>query len=93
MSLLSKYAGFHDSYVSSGHANHYRSSVVAGSIVKVDRFQFARCSHMYKITEHQYVIRFIPSTTVEEVRTGNQNRAYSAMKKALTIGPQIIYKF
>ncbi|WZZ87587.1 hypothetical protein YC2023_116166 [Brassica napus] len=35
-----------------GCANHYMPSLKAGSIVKVDRFEVARCSSMYKITDH-----------------------------------------
>ncbi|KAJ4888653.1 hypothetical protein Rs2_28401 [Raphanus sativus] len=35
---------FRDSWVLSGHANHYMPSLKADSIVKVDRFEIARCS-------------------------------------------------
>uniref|UniRef100_A0A0D3CZN4 DUF223 domain-containing protein n=1 Tax=Brassica oleracea var. oleracea TaxID=109376 RepID=A0A0D3CZN4_BRAOL len=53
-----------------GRANHYVSSLKAGSIVKVDRFEVARCSSMYKITDHPFLIRFISLTIVDEIITG-----------------------
>ncbi|WZZ03661.1 hypothetical protein YC2023_089582 [Brassica napus] len=46
------------------------SSLNSGSIVKVDRFEVARCSSMYKITDHPFLIRFISSTIIDEVITG-----------------------
>ncbi|KAF2620593.1 hypothetical protein F2Q68_00040257 [Brassica cretica] len=51
-------------------ANHYKSSLKAGSIVNVDRFEVARCSSMYKITDHSFLIRFILLTIIDEVITG-----------------------
>nr|VDC61005.1 unnamed protein product [Brassica rapa] len=56
-------------FIPANRANHYRSSLKTGSIVRLDRFDVARVGHTYKITEHQYVIRFIPSTRVVEVQT------------------------
>ncbi|KAF3496775.1 hypothetical protein DY000_02053802 [Brassica cretica] len=50
--------------------NHYRPSLKVGSIVKVDRFEVARCSSMYKITDHPFLIRFISPTIIDEVITG-----------------------
>ncbi|KAF3507659.1 hypothetical protein F2Q69_00008395 [Brassica cretica] len=52
-----------------GRANHYMSSLKADSIVKVDRFEIARCSSMYKITDHPFLIRFISLTIIDEVIT------------------------
>ncbi|KAF3582080.1 hypothetical protein DY000_02034528 [Brassica cretica] len=51
-------------------ANHYMPSLKDGSIVKVDRFEFARCSSMYKITDHPFLICFISPTIIDEVITG-----------------------
>ncbi|KAF2531593.1 hypothetical protein F2Q70_00030661 [Brassica cretica] len=51
-------------------ANHYMPSLKADSIVKVDRFEVARCSSMYKITDHSFLIRFISLTIIDEVITG-----------------------
>ncbi|KAF3559724.1 hypothetical protein F2Q69_00012135 [Brassica cretica] len=53
-----------------GRANHYMPSLKAGSIVKVDRFEVARCSSMYKITDHPFFICFISLTIIDEVITG-----------------------
>ncbi|KAL0826164.1 hypothetical protein Bca101_049841 [Brassica carinata] len=57
-------------FTSIGRANHYMSSLKAGSIVKVDRFEVARCSSMFKITDHPFLICFISLTIIDEVITG-----------------------
>uniref|UniRef100_A0A0D3BNY5 Uncharacterized protein n=1 Tax=Brassica oleracea var. oleracea TaxID=109376 RepID=A0A0D3BNY5_BRAOL len=49
-----------------GRANHYKPSLKADSIVKVDRFEIARCSSMYKITDLPFLIRFISLTIIDE---------------------------
>ncbi|WZZ73528.1 hypothetical protein YC2023_084898 [Brassica napus] len=51
-------------------ANHYMPSLKEGSIVKVDHFEDARCSSMYTITDHPFLIRFISLTIIDEVITG-----------------------
>ncbi|XP_048603915.1 uncharacterized protein LOC106379630 isoform X2 [Brassica napus] len=56
-------------FIPANRANHYWFSLKTGSIVRLDRLDVARVAHTYKITEHQYVIRFIPSTRVVEVQT------------------------
>ncbi|KAF2596202.1 hypothetical protein F2Q68_00009440 [Brassica cretica] len=53
-----------------GRANHYMPSLKAGSIVKVERFEVARCSSMFKINDHSFLIRFISLTIIDEVITG-----------------------
>ncbi|KAL0683158.1 hypothetical protein Bca4012_050006 [Brassica carinata] len=53
-----------------GCANHYMPSLKAGSIVKVDRFEVARCSSMYMITDHSFLICFISLTIIKKVITG-----------------------
>ncbi|KAF3513831.1 hypothetical protein F2Q69_00005379 [Brassica cretica] len=55
--------------ISAGRANHYMPSLKAGSIVKVVRFEVARCSSMYKIIDHPFLIYFIPPTIIDEVIT------------------------
>uniref|UniRef100_A0A0D3EES6 Replication protein A 70 kDa DNA-binding subunit B/D first OB fold domain-containing protein n=1 Tax=Brassica oleracea var. oleracea TaxID=109376 RepID=A0A0D3EES6_BRAOL len=57
-------------FISAGRANHYMPSLKAGPIVKVGCFEVARCSSMYKITDHPFLIRFIPPTIIDEVITG-----------------------
>ncbi|KAJ4876353.1 hypothetical protein Rs2_41371 [Raphanus sativus] len=49
-------------FIPANRVSHYRSSLVSGSIVRLECFEVARVSHMYKVTEHQFVIRFLPST-------------------------------
>uniref|UniRef100_A0A0D3CP08 DUF223 domain-containing protein n=1 Tax=Brassica oleracea var. oleracea TaxID=109376 RepID=A0A0D3CP08_BRAOL len=46
------------------------TSLKAGSIGKVDRFEVGRCSSMYKITDHPFLICFISLTIIDEVITG-----------------------
>nr|VDD38755.1 unnamed protein product [Brassica oleracea] len=50
-------------------ANHYMPSLKEGSIVKVDHFEVARCSSMYTITDHPFLISFISLTIIGEVIT------------------------
>ncbi|KAF3546903.1 hypothetical protein DY000_02005292 [Brassica cretica] len=57
-------------FIPAERANHYMPSLKAGSIVKVDRFEVARCSSMYKITDHPFLIRFISPTIIDKVITG-----------------------
>ncbi|KAL0763788.1 hypothetical protein Bca101_079939 [Brassica carinata] len=56
-------------FISAGRANHYMPSLKAGSVVKVDRFEAARCSSMYKIIDHPFLIHFISPTIIDEVIT------------------------
>uniref|UniRef100_A0A0D3AR25 DUF223 domain-containing protein n=1 Tax=Brassica oleracea var. oleracea TaxID=109376 RepID=A0A0D3AR25_BRAOL len=56
-------------FIPAGRANHFMPSLKAGSIVKIDRFEVARCSNMYKITDHPFLIRFISPTIIDEVIT------------------------
>ncbi|KAL0877336.1 hypothetical protein Bca101_027041 [Brassica carinata] len=55
-------------FIPANRASHYRSSLVSGSIVRLERFEVARVSHKYKVTEHQFLIRFLPSTRIVEVQ-------------------------
>ncbi|KAF3500638.1 hypothetical protein F2Q69_00040573 [Brassica cretica] len=57
-------------FIPAGRANHYMLSLKAGSIVKVNRFEVARCSSMYKIIDHPFLICFISPTIIDEVITG-----------------------
>lgn len=49
------------------HANHHRASLQESKIYKVAHFEVVKCPHMYKTTEHPYVIRFIDQTTLDPV--------------------------
>nr|VDD61393.1 unnamed protein product [Brassica oleracea] len=53
-----------------GRANHYMPSLKVDSIVRVGRFEVVRCSSMYKITDHPFLIFFISLTIIDEVITG-----------------------
>ncbi|XP_013617165.1 PREDICTED: uncharacterized protein LOC106323621 [Brassica oleracea var. oleracea] len=54
-------------FIPSGRSPYYRRLLKAGSVVRVSSFEVARCTNMYKITDHPFVIRFIPQTTIDEV--------------------------
>ncbi|KAL0657197.1 hypothetical protein Bca4012_077781 [Brassica carinata] len=45
-------------------------SLKAGSIVKDDHFKVARCSSMYMIIDHPFLVRFISPTIIYEAITG-----------------------
>ncbi|KAF2586786.1 hypothetical protein F2Q70_00035851 [Brassica cretica] len=57
-------------FIPAGRANHSMPSLKAGSSVKVDCFEVARCPSMYKITDHPFLIRFISPTIIDEVIRG-----------------------
>ncbi|KAL0788635.1 hypothetical protein Bca101_004881 [Brassica carinata] len=56
-------------FIPARRANHYMSSLKVSSIVKVDRFEVAMCSSMYKITDNPFLIRFISPIINDEVIT------------------------
>ncbi|CAN7092332.1 unnamed protein product [Brassica rapa subsp. narinosa] len=56
-------------FIPANRASQYRPSFKTGSIVRLNRFEVTRVAHMYKITENQFVIGFIPSTHIVEVQT------------------------
>ncbi|XP_018463276.2 uncharacterized protein LOC108834437 [Raphanus sativus] len=57
-------------FIPANRVSHYRASLESGSIVRLECFEVARVSHMYKVTEHQFVIRFLPSTRMVGVQVG-----------------------
>uniref|UniRef100_A0A0D3B9D4 DUF223 domain-containing protein n=1 Tax=Brassica oleracea var. oleracea TaxID=109376 RepID=A0A0D3B9D4_BRAOL len=57
-------------FIPAERANHYMPSLKAGSIMKVDCFEVDRCSSMYKIIHHPFLICFISPTIIDEVITG-----------------------
>ncbi|CAN8320575.1 unnamed protein product [Cochlearia groenlandica] len=54
-------------FITDARASNYRPYLKAGSIFRVSRFEVARCANTYKLTDHPYLIRFIPQSTIEEV--------------------------
>ncbi|WZZ86884.1 hypothetical protein YC2023_115463 [Brassica napus] len=71
-------------FIPAGRANHYMSSLKAGSIVKIDRFEVVRFSSMYKITDHSFLIRFISPTINDEVITDVVEKIRSVQGSDLT---------
>ncbi|WZZ83265.1 hypothetical protein YC2023_103837 [Brassica napus] len=71
-------------FIPSELANHYMPSLKAGSIVKVGRFEVARCSSMYKIIDHPFLIRFISPTIIDEVNTDVVEQIRSAQGSNLS---------
>lgn len=50
-------------FIPANQAGDYRSSLQEGDIFEVANFEVERCPHMYKVTEHTFVIWFIAQTT------------------------------
>nr|VDD61205.1 unnamed protein product [Brassica oleracea] len=48
-------------------ANHYRRSLQEGDIYRVAHFEVGICPHMYKSTEHTFLIRFLEETTIDSI--------------------------
>ncbi|CAN6931038.1 unnamed protein product [Brassica oleracea] len=65
--LLDEQDSVINGFIPANLASQLRSSLKFGSIVRLNGFEVARIAHMYKITEHQFVICFIPSTRIDEV--------------------------
>ncbi|KAJ4883560.1 hypothetical protein Rs2_33653 [Raphanus sativus] len=55
-------------FIPANRVSYYRSSLVSGSIVRLERFEVGRVSEKYKVTEHQFLIRFLPSTRIVDVQ-------------------------
>ncbi|WZZ86515.1 hypothetical protein YC2023_115094 [Brassica napus] len=71
-------------FIPAGRANHYMTSLKDGSIVKVDHFEVARCSSMYKIIDHPFLICFISPTIIDEVITDVVGQIRSVQGSDLT---------
>ncbi|WZZ13975.1 hypothetical protein YC2023_107064 [Brassica napus] len=65
----SEFMGITILFLDEKRANHYMLSLKFGSIDKVVHFEHVRCSSMYKITDHPFLICFIPPTIIDEVIT------------------------
>ncbi|KAF2576216.1 hypothetical protein F2Q70_00000510 [Brassica cretica] len=81
---LGRYSVIHE-FIPAGRANHYMSSLKAGSIVKIDRFEVVMCSSMYKITDHPFLIRFISPTINDEIITGAPEINFQSLLDCSTI--------
>ncbi|KAF3488918.1 hypothetical protein F2Q69_00052418 [Brassica cretica] len=56
-------------FIPADRAKLYRPSLQEGNIFKVAHFEVERCPHMYKTTDHPFVIRFITETTLDQLIT------------------------
>lgn len=54
-------------FIPADRAKLYRPSLQEGNIFKVAHFEVERCPHMYKTTDHPFVIRFITETTLDHL--------------------------
>nr|VDD24960.1 unnamed protein product [Brassica oleracea] len=54
-------------FIPAARSGNYHPGLRSGSVVKVSRFEVARCTKMYKITDNPFVVRFLPQTTIDEV--------------------------
>ncbi|CAN8229712.1 unnamed protein product [Cochlearia groenlandica] len=54
-------------FITAARSDQYRPYLKTGSIVRVSRFEVARCARTYKLTDHPFLIRFIPQTIIEDV--------------------------
>ncbi|KAG5406284.1 hypothetical protein IGI04_012403, partial [Brassica rapa subsp. trilocularis] len=80
-------------FILAGRANHYIPCLKVGFIVKVDRFEVTRCSIMYTIIDHPFLIRFISPTIIDEVITGAPEINLQSLLDCLTISNYLtIYK-
>ncbi|KAG5413314.1 hypothetical protein IGI04_000881 [Brassica rapa subsp. trilocularis] len=72
-------------FIPAGRANHYMPFLKAGFIVKVDLFEVARCSSMYKIIDHPFLICSISPTIIDEVIAGAPEINLQSLLNCLTI--------
>ncbi|EOA18266.1 hypothetical protein CARUB_v10006759mg [Capsella rubella] len=54
-------------FIPAARASQFRNVLQEGVIFSVAGFEVGRCTNLYKITDHPFVIRFLPSTTIAEV--------------------------
>ncbi|ESQ46151.1 hypothetical protein EUTSA_v10000462mg, partial [Eutrema salsugineum] len=54
-------------FIPAVRASQYRQQLREGLIVKLTDFEVGRCTNLYKITDHPFVIRFLPGTTISDV--------------------------
>ncbi|CAN8268446.1 unnamed protein product [Cochlearia groenlandica] len=54
-------------FITAARSYQYHPYLKTGSIVRVSRFEVARCAKTYKLTDHPFLIRFIPQTIIEDV--------------------------
>ncbi|CAN6895577.1 unnamed protein product, partial [Brassica oleracea] len=63
-----------------GHANHYMPSLKADSIVKVDRFEVARCSNIFGSSKQDYNQANSSGMTYQQLNLNSPFQAEQQMK-------------
>ncbi|XP_019097170.1 PREDICTED: uncharacterized protein LOC104771608 isoform X2 [Camelina sativa] len=65
--LLDEKCSVINAFIPSASASQFRHVLREGVIFNVGGIEVGRCQKLYKITEHPYVIRFLPATSIVEV--------------------------
>ncbi|XP_019100225.1 PREDICTED: probable replication factor A 73 kDa subunit isoform X2 [Camelina sativa] len=63
--LLDEKCSVINAFIPSAYASQFRHVLGEGVIFNVGGFEVGRCQRLYKITDHPYVIRFLPATSIE----------------------------
>ncbi|VVB16788.1 unnamed protein product [Arabis nemorensis] len=51
-------------FIPAARANEYRDVLREGLIFQLSVFEVGRCTNLYRITDHPFVVRFLPDTTI-----------------------------
>ncbi|CAH2065459.1 unnamed protein product, partial [Thlaspi arvense] len=53
-------------FIPASLANQYRQTLIEDAIFNIGGFEVGRCTKVYKITDHPFVLHFIASTTIAQ---------------------------
>ncbi|CAD5327063.1 unnamed protein product [Arabidopsis thaliana] len=65
--LLDEKCSVIHAFIPAALASHFRQVLREGIIFNVSGFEVGRCTKLYKITDHPFLLRFLPATTIIEV--------------------------
>ncbi|CAD5324562.1 unnamed protein product [Arabidopsis thaliana] len=65
--LLDEKCSVIQAFIPAALASHFRQVLREGIIFNVSGFEVGRCTKLYKITDHPFLLRFLPATTIIEV--------------------------
>ncbi|CAH2061019.1 unnamed protein product, partial [Thlaspi arvense] len=54
-------------FIPAGRADQFRPLLREDAVFNIGIFEVGRCTNLYKITDHPFVIRFLPATTIVEI--------------------------
>ncbi|CAH2078190.1 unnamed protein product, partial [Thlaspi arvense] len=54
-------------FIPAGRADQFRQLLREDAVFNIGRFEVGRCINLYRITDHPFVIRFLPATTIVEM--------------------------